>query len=392
MPYQQITDLPEAIQGKYNAHQQRAFLAAFNSALGSGNDESSAFAVAHSAAQGAKALSGFKRLPNNQFMAWYTNPYQDRDKEWFAETAIDNDLSRMIQKKEYPDLWFWHIPWLPLGKVDYVVKAGRFAVAFGHIDDNPVAQALTTYAEKQGYTLSHGFTYDEKEFRDNTYHNYETFEISVLPSEKASNPFTQFMSVKKTGGAVALNITDEQLKEIRDGLSGFGIDIDKVLKAGEQASKQVDQMAKFKQSGKKEDGVIEEAIEALDTPKPAEGGAGGLDARLKAVEDSMMELKGYIQSMAGDMKTLMPSKPAAEEKPLTEEQKAIKALQDELKAVKAAAETKAHSVADSVYESVLADMFDLREGGQKGRNPHDFEPGEFFARTFATPTIGGTNQ
>lgn len=391
MPYQQIADLPKAVRDTYTAHQQRAFLAALNAAMESGKDESAAFAIAHTAAQGAKSLNGFKRLPNNQFMAWYTNAYQDRDKEWFAETAIDKDISRMVNTKAYPELWFWHIPWLVIGKADYVVKAGRFAVAFGRIADTPIAQALATHAENQGYTLSHGFTYEEKEFRDNTYHDYETFEISVLPSEKASNPFTHFMSVKKTGGAVALNITDEQLKEIRDGLSGFGIDIEKLVSAGEQASKQLDQTAKFKQSGIKQDEVIEEAIEALDTPSKPADGAGGLETRLKAVEDAMAELKGYMQSMAGDMKTLMPKKPVAEEATMTEEMKAIKDLQAELKAVKQAAESKAHSVADSTFEAVLEDMFDLRTGGKSRRRPEDFDAGDFLSRMTANQ-VGGTSK
>jgi cation transport regulator len=53
MPYDKISDLPEAQVDQYSHHQKEAFLEAFNSALKQYGDESRAFAVAHSAAQKA---------------------------------------------------------------------------------------------------------------------------------------------------------------------------------------------------------------------------------------------------------------------------------------------------------------------------------------------------
>lgn len=53
MPYDTISDLPEAQVDQYSTHQKHAFLKAFNSALKQYGDEGRAFAVAHSAAQDA---------------------------------------------------------------------------------------------------------------------------------------------------------------------------------------------------------------------------------------------------------------------------------------------------------------------------------------------------
>lgn len=54
MPYEKISDLPEAQVDQYTTHQKHAFLKAFNNAYGEyGGDESRAFAVAHSAAKKA---------------------------------------------------------------------------------------------------------------------------------------------------------------------------------------------------------------------------------------------------------------------------------------------------------------------------------------------------
>lgn len=63
MPYDTTRDLPKPIKDKYSEHGQRAFLAAFNSAMSQyDGDESKAFAIAHAAAQKAeeKAKRGGK--------------------------------------------------------------------------------------------------------------------------------------------------------------------------------------------------------------------------------------------------------------------------------------------------------------------------------------------
>ena len=54
MPYQSISDLPQAQTDQYSTHQKEVFLKAFNNAYKEyGGDESRAFAVAHAAAKKA---------------------------------------------------------------------------------------------------------------------------------------------------------------------------------------------------------------------------------------------------------------------------------------------------------------------------------------------------
>lgn len=53
MPYETISDLPPEQVDQYSTHQKHAFLEAFNNALDQYQDESRAFAVAHSVAQRA---------------------------------------------------------------------------------------------------------------------------------------------------------------------------------------------------------------------------------------------------------------------------------------------------------------------------------------------------
>ena len=61
MPYEKISDLPEAQTDQYTPHQKKAFLEAFNNAYEEYGDESRAFAVAHSAAK--KAGGDARREP-----------------------------------------------------------------------------------------------------------------------------------------------------------------------------------------------------------------------------------------------------------------------------------------------------------------------------------------
>jgi cation transport regulator len=54
MPYNKISDLPEAQVDQYDAHQKKAFLEAYNNAYDEyHHDEHRAFAVAHAAAKKA---------------------------------------------------------------------------------------------------------------------------------------------------------------------------------------------------------------------------------------------------------------------------------------------------------------------------------------------------
>lgn len=197
MPYQRIADLPKPVRDNYTPNQLQTFLSTFNSALAQYDSEERAFSVAHAAAQRMEEKAMRLKWMGNHFIAAYTNPYQDRDHEWFAEKAIDEDIRRMQTTGEYPPLWFYHIPNLAIGQVDNVQKMGRFAVALGHVFTDPLSQALKAHIQSHDYRLSHGFTYDPLNYRHNTYHNYQTFEISALPADRASNPFTAFLSIAK---------------------------------------------------------------------------------------------------------------------------------------------------------------------------------------------------
>lgn len=61
MPYKTNRDLPKKQTDQYSSHGKTAFRRAFNSALDHYGDESTAFAVAHHAAEQAQATKPHKK-------------------------------------------------------------------------------------------------------------------------------------------------------------------------------------------------------------------------------------------------------------------------------------------------------------------------------------------
>lgn len=143
--------------------------------------------------------TGFKVYKDNYWIAWYSNSYLDRDKEYFASKGIERDIEYMQASGDYPELWRWHIGDIENGlnptrhgKAFYVDMMGKFAVAIGKFDDTPIAQKFKAYyKEHPDQALSHGFFIHKKE--GDTYTDYHTFEISTLPAEVAANPYTTFL-------------------------------------------------------------------------------------------------------------------------------------------------------------------------------------------------------
>lgn len=143
------------------------------------------------------AAAGFKALGSVWF-AWWSNSFQDHDDEYFAEKAIDEYVRRVdVGAVPYPELWLWHTPGTKHGQAEWVGRIGHFAVAAGSFDDTPAGKAAQAHYAKAGgdYGMSHGFTYDPGQKSDGVFHQFNTFEISVLPAKAAANPYTQFSEV-----------------------------------------------------------------------------------------------------------------------------------------------------------------------------------------------------
>lgn len=297
---------------------------------------------------GFETPSGFKLLNEDTFIAWYTNPYQDRDREWFAEKALENDVSYMWQSGDLPTLRFWHIKGADFGDVKAVTKAGRFVVGIGKIRPDTASKALAQYAVDHGYKLSHGFYYDPAKKIDNVYHEFHTFEISVLDAKSASNPHT-FFAVEK--GAKMFEIPDAAKQALEDALKNTGTSLENILKEGVDATKAADAatQANFKAA------TENEAYKALETR------VAGIEAGIKQLTDLLTAQKADMPKKDDkpaddeEQKPAEKSTPRAIQQPaLTDEMKQALISEMETNQTRALAEKKFQDL--NVSEQLLAKM------------------------------------
>lgn len=144
-------------------------------------------------------VSGFKTF-GNHWVGWWTNNAEDRDKEWFPAKAIDDYVDRVdVGVIPQPTLWFWHIPGSRHGVAEWQGRIEHYCVAVGSFDDTPAGKAARDHynRSKARYGMSHGFAYDTSHYQDGAYHQFNTFELSVLPPQVAANPYTDFEGIKQ---------------------------------------------------------------------------------------------------------------------------------------------------------------------------------------------------
>lgn len=342
MPWGTIEDLPSAIQARYSPKQLQAFLSAFNNAFSS-QGESAAFAIAHDAAQHAK---GFKLFDNGRWIAWYTNPYLDRDGEYFAEKAIEGDIAYMQETGKYPELWFYHEP-IRLGQADFAAKLGRFAIAFGTVDDNPVAHAIVDFAVREGYKLSHGFTYNPIGYEDHTYYSYHTYEISLVPANEAANELTGFDLEDK-------RMNPKVKAALEKALQGHNITVEELEEKAKAMSSRADAEVGWKIFNAMK--ALAEEVMAVEEGKADESPSievetpeltlSDLLAMIKdmgaKIESKMEEIKGYATQLGGEQAT----------------------LKEDMAKMRKGIESKVQSVQDAAINSTMDDLF----GGKLG-NP-----------------------
>jgi hypothetical protein len=142
--------------------------------------------------------SGFK-VYGNHWVGWWTNNAEDREAEWFPAKAIDDYVDRVdVGVIPQPDLWFWHIPGSRHGTAEWQGRIEHYCVAVGSFDETPAGTAARKHytQSKARYSMSHGFAYDKSHYLDGAYHQFNTFELSVLPPHVAANPYTDFEGIK----------------------------------------------------------------------------------------------------------------------------------------------------------------------------------------------------
>ena len=172
------------------------------------------------AGQVAKALrgtsdeiTGFK-VAGNHWLAVWSNNFKDRDGEVFTQQAMEDYVARVdLRVTPPPSLWVWHAgKQVEIGSTDYVGTHGHFLMAAGQFYMTPAAQAAKGYYARHAKDtgISHGFTYPSDKFDGKHYHQFNTFEISLLPRGTEANLYTSLEGVK------AMALDERKVKYLKD--------------------------------------------------------------------------------------------------------------------------------------------------------------------------------
>lgn len=312
MPYASVSELPEHIK-KLSSTKQRQFMHVFNSCMSEGNEESRCFAMANGVlnkdvsihagayrvmADGSfgKAIKSFAELlgltPKTppvstglvvtkqedgrlRWFARYSNAWEDRDKEIITEAAHRDYIQWATSSKAYPELWLWHTKGTSFGEADWLDFSDGFAHASGLIDEDKehVVEELAT----KDLGVSHGFLCSQ----DGKYINkYRTFEISVLPRERAA-VWTADFNVLGAGKETIMAFTDERRAWLVEAL---GEDVVKELE--KNTSETANQLKQLGVEYKAAEDAAAEQAESAQT----EG--------FKALATQLTELTGVVTNLA----------------------------------------------------------------------------------------------
>ncbi len=143
--------------------------------------------------------SGFKALPNNKWVSFYSNSFEDKAGEIFTEEATDQYIEFLdMGLIPYPDLLYWHVLGTKHGQAEWIGREGHINIAVGSFDDTPMAALFRKEYEKTPHRTSHTYAHP-KAGRDENGHyvSYFDVELSPLPAGKEANEWTSFIDIKE---------------------------------------------------------------------------------------------------------------------------------------------------------------------------------------------------
>lgn len=170
-----------------------------------------------------------------RWISYSSNAYRDHDGEYVSTKALDEDVDRSDQSRDYGPLRWWHVgeweadnpaDWttykagigMDLGSCDFRMLKGRILVESGTFIDDRIGERIAR--EAPDLQLSLGFSHPREEpDREGAFYHIKTYERSLLPKGAASNRFTKLVvtedstmaSLKEKTLALVALLKDEDL-------------------------------------------------------------------------------------------------------------------------------------------------------------------------------------
>jgi hypothetical protein len=209
-----------------------------------------------------------------RWYARYSNNFKDRDGEIITEAAHKEYIDWAASSGVYPELWLWHTPGTRLGQADWLDFADGFTHVSGLLDRGDVVSGAVQSLRDKQLGVSHGMLCSQQ---GNLITKYRSFEISVLPLERASVWTTSF---DIAGKETQMAFTPEKRTFL---VSALGEDRVKALEANTDAA-----VGALKQLGVEYKSA--EAVEAVAAEEASEG--------FKTLAGQISELTGMVKELA----------------------------------------------------------------------------------------------
>ena len=217
-----------------------------------------------------------------RWMAVFSNKYRDREGEIFPAAAHKAYEQWVDETGNHPQLRLWHVPGTRIGMSDFVAydEPSGFMLSSGTFDKG-MEEVAASLATDDGLAVSHGYEYPESGLKEGVYGAYRSFEVTILPAERAANPWT----------AITMGqIVEEATQPMDKGKRAF-----LVTHLGEEATQRVE--AQLESLGKElqEKGVSFKDL--LEDPAPdAAAGEGASAPAATATATAAPEVKPEAQA------------------------------------------------------------------------------------------------
>lgn len=130
---------------------------------------------------------------------WPTNNFKDRDGEIIADSAHSEYVEWVNKNMNLaPVFMTWHVPGTArTHQMDFVAYENGFMIASAPLNENEAAALLKMQTQVDIGLSIGGFALERDSVNPKIITKYRMYEVSDLPLERASNPFTEFQVFTK---------------------------------------------------------------------------------------------------------------------------------------------------------------------------------------------------
>lgn len=192
-----------------------------------------------------------------RWVLFSSNAYRDLDREIVSTKALEEDVARTDETKEYGPLRWWHVDGFDIGDCDWRVVHGHTLIESGTFRSKALGERTMKNAKKLQVSIGFKHPPDQPD-GEGVYDKIRTFERSLLPRGKAANPFTRvFVSQEDDMATKAEKLAEFEKK--------YGMKPDQFLAAAEEAEKELEGLNITHKEG---DGGEVDPVEAEKAKKP----------------------------------------------------------------------------------------------------------------------------